>query len=178
MNPLRSYLNYCQVGNYNLRTSDNNQILFSRLCSFPSKLRLWNDLDQSIRNSSIIAEFKNKLKTQSHKDRARDFLSIGDRKLTIILTRIRNNCSSLNADLHRVKIVPSPTCSRGVLHESSHYYFFECSNYVNQRDNLLRDLSFIPIVTLDTLQYGCSTFDEQRNTQIINAVLLSIKKYK
>ena len=169
-----------EVGNYNLRNSDNYQIRFSRLCSFdtsffPATLRLWNDLDQSIRNSSTIAEFKSKLKTQSHKDRARDFLNNGDRKLTILLTRIRHNCSSLNADLHRVKIVPSPTCSCGALHESSHHFFFECSNYINQRNNLLRDLSFIPIVTLDTLLYGCSTFDEQRNSQIINAVLIFIK---
>ena len=75
-----------EVGNYNLRNSDNYQIPFSRLCSFdtsffPATLRLWNDLDQSIRYSSTIAEFKSKLKTQSHKDRARDFLSNGDRKL-------------------------------------------------------------------------------------------------
>ena len=46
---------------------------------------------------------------------------------------------------------------------------------LNQRNSLLRDLSFIPIVTLDTLLYGCSTYDEQRNSQIINAVLLFIK---
>ena len=170
-----------------LRNSDNYQIPFSRLCSFdtsffPATLRLWNDLDQSIRNSSTIAEFKSKLKTQSHKDRAIFyffyfffFFGNGDWKLTILLTRIRHNCSILNADLHRVKIVPSPTCSCGALHESSHHYFFECSNCINQRNNLLRDLSSIPFVTLDALLYGCSTFDEQRNSQIINAVLLFIK---
>ena len=33
--------------------------------------------------------------------------------ISIILTRIRHNCSSLNADLNRVDVVPSSACTCG-----------------------------------------------------------------
>ena len=51
-------------------------------------------------------------------------------------------------------------------------------NFENQRQNLLGALSFISVITLDTLLYGCSTFDNERNTLIINAVLPFIKETK
>ena len=53
-----------------------------------------------------------------------------------------------------------------------------CRNFENQRKNLLTALSFISVITLDTLLYGCSTFDNERNALIINAVLLFIKETK
>ena len=172
-----------QAANYNLRNSENFQVPFSRLCSFdssffPATLRLWNDLDLSIRNSSTLVEFKAKLRNQDQKDKANDILSIGERKHSIILTRIRHNCSSLNTDLNRVNIVPSSACSCGANFETAQHYFFECRNYTNQRYNLLRALSFTSVVTLDTLVYGCSTLDNERNKLIINAVLVYIKDSK
>ena len=85
-----------QAANYNLRNSENFQVPFSRLCSFdsfflPATLRLWNDLDLSIRNSLTLVEFKAKLRNQYQKDKANDILSIGERKNSIILTRTRHN---------------------------------------------------------------------------------------
>ena len=144
-----------QAANYNFRNSENFQVPFSRLCSFdssffPATLRLWNDLDLSIRNSSTLVEFKAKLRNQDQKDKANDILSIGERKHSIILTRIRHNCSSLNADLNRVSIVPSSACTCGANFKTAQHYFFECRNYTNQRHNLLRALSFASVVTLDT----------------------------
>ena len=52
-----------QAANYNLRNSENFKVPFSRLCSFdssfiPATLRLCNELDLSIRNSSTLVEFK------------------------------------------------------------------------------------------------------------------------
>ena len=169
---------------YDLRNNQNFQVTFSRrLCSFdssffPSTLRLWNGLDISVRNSQTLLEFKSKLSNQSQRDKASGILSIGERKLIIILTRIRHNCSNLNADPQRVNIVPSPSCSCSANSETALHYFFECRNFENQRQNLFRALSFISVITLDTLLYGFLTFDNERNALIINAVLLFIKETK
>ena len=113
--------------------SEHFQVPFSRLCSFdssffPATLRLWNDLNLSIRNSSTLVEFKAKLRNQDQTDKANDILSIGERKHSIILTRIRHNCSSLNADLNRLNIVPSSACTCGANFETAQHYFFECRN--------------------------------------------------
>ena len=146
---------------YDLRNNQNFQVPFTRSCSFdssffPSTLRLWNGLDISVRNSPTLLEFKSKLWNESQRDKASGILSIGERKFIIISTRIRHNCSNLNADLHRVNIVPSPSCSCSANFETAQHYFFECRNFENQRQNLFRALSFISVITLDTLLYGCS----------------------
>ena len=150
---------------YDLRNHQNFQVPFSRLCSFdssffPSTLRHWNGLGISVQNSPTLLEFKTKLRNQAQKDKASGILSIGERKLIIILTRIRHYCSNLNVDLHRVNIVglPTPSCSCS----AAQHYFFECRNFVNQRQNPFRASSFISVITLDTLLYGCSTFDNER----------------
>ena len=119
-------------------------------------------------------EFKAKLRNQDQNDKASDILSIVQRKHGIVLTRIRHNCSSLNADLNSVNIVPSSSCTC----ETAQHYFFECRNYANQRVNLLRAVSFVSEVTLDTLLYGCLTFVNECNKLVIIAVLVNIKDSK
>ena len=81
-------------------------------------------------------------------------------------------------DLNRVNIVASSACTCGAKFETAQHYFFECKNYTNQHYNLLRALSFVSVVTLDTLLYGCSTFHNERNKLVINAVLVYIKDSK
>jgi hypothetical protein len=50
----------------------------------------------------------------------------GDRKLNIIHSRLRNMCSSLNADLHLVNLKPSPACICGHGFEDCIHFFLEC----------------------------------------------------
>ena len=69
-----------EISNYNLRSRENFDVPFSRLCSYetsfiPSTLRLWNELDIDIRRSSTQNEFKSKLRKQITK--VNDFLSVG-----------------------------------------------------------------------------------------------------
>ena len=66
-----------EIYNYNLRSRENFDVPFSRLCSYetsfiPSTLRLWNELDIDIRRSSTQNEFKSKLRKQITK--VNDFL--------------------------------------------------------------------------------------------------------
>ena len=60
-----------------------------------------------------------------------------ERAREIPLTRIQHNCSSLNADLNSVNIVPSDLCSCGKANESSQIYFFNCTLFIVPRNRLL-----------------------------------------
>jgi hypothetical protein len=53
----------------------------------------------------------------------------GDRKLNIIHSRLRNMCSSINADLHLVSLKLSPACICGHGFEDCIHFFLECSFY-------------------------------------------------
>ena len=105
------------------------------------------------------------------------FLPIGDRKYNIILTRFRRNCSSLKADLDRVNIVPNLVCDCGIDIENAGHYFFFCSQYNGQRDNLFSALNFILFVNLDLLLNGSSDFSYmyELNKRPILAVMKYIK---
>ena len=54
----------------------------------------------------------------------------------ILFTRIRLECSSLNAHLHRKNIVPEPTCQCGGF-ERSYHVFFVCQKFVDARSRYL-----------------------------------------
>lgn len=100
------------VGNmtdYNLRNNSNYnmpncRLEITRKSFFPSTINDWNRLSQEVRNSRNINIFKRKIKLQIPEPAS--YFSFGDRKtnINIIHTRLRNMCSSLNADLYNVNI--------------------------------------------------------------------------
>ena len=69
---------------------------------FPSTVRLWNELNLSMRDSKRLSDFKAKL--CNYNDKVDDVLGISKIKFNVVLTRIRHNCSDLNDDLCRVNI--------------------------------------------------------------------------
>ena len=138
---------------YQLRNNQNYEGPYSRLCSyensyFPSTLRLWNELDQDTRNSSSVLEFKNRIKIQVT-DKPTNYTIPSKRANEIHLTGMKHNCSSLNADLNRVNIVPSALCSCGTAKETAQHYFFDCNLFMFPRNRLLAYSLAVPI-TLDT----------------------------
>ena len=81
----------------------------------------------------------------------------------------------LKADLHRVNIVPNPICDCGIDIENAGHYFFFCTQYNDQRDNLFSALNFIPFVDLDLLLNCSSDFNHELNKRAILAVIKYIK---
>ena len=93
----------------------------------PSTLKLWNDLNTETRNISILGQYKLSVLHQPLK--VGEQLSVGERKYNRILTRLRNRCSSINADLFQVNIIPHSNCSYVVLIDSAEHYFLGCNLY-------------------------------------------------
>lgn len=167
------------TSSYNLRNNQDFQVPFTRLCSFessffPSTLKLWNNLDLQIRNSNSLSHFKQCIKKNCNQSRIH--LSKRDRVSSILFTRIRHNCSGLNADLFRVNIAPNPMCSCGAQLENAEHFFFECRFYTEQRNRLSDSLNFSPIITLDLLLNGNLYFNEELNLTINRAVLKYIRE--
>ena len=103
------------------------------------------------------------------------FYQLAIESINIILTRIRHNCSSLKAELHRVNIVPNPICDCGIDIENAGHYFFFCTQYNDQRDNLFSALNFILFVNLDLFLNGSSDFNHELNKRAILAVIKYIQ---
>ena len=166
------------MSNYNLRNSQNFEIPFARLCSFessffPSTLRLWNSTEESIRNAPTLSVFKSNIKKQPF--RIHQFPSTKDRLNDIILTRIRHNCSNLNADLFRVNISANSNCRCGAVNENAHHYFLECILYVEQRNRLFSSINPLVNVHLKLITNGNAALNAETNAAIHSAVLKYIK---
>ena len=128
------------------------------------------------RNIPTLLQFKSSIRHQP--PRVGEYLSVGERKYNIILTRIRHRCGSLNADLFRINIVPYSNCSCGVLVENVDHYLLECTLYNTKRQRLLQtiyQIQTVPTVNFDLLTNGSTLHDFETNKQIILAVLKFIK---
>jgi hypothetical protein len=130
---------------HNLRNNENYATLRSRLrmsmTSFmPSTVSWWNNLDLTVRNSSNISCFKSRIKENTGK--SPEYYGEGSRKISILHTRLRHQCSSLNSDLYRINIINDPKCQCGAPYENSIHYLMECPLYQTERYCLFRNLLF------------------------------------
>ena len=64
------------------------------------------------------------------------YYTAGSRKGQILHARLRMQCSSLNADLYRKNIIPSPSCSCGGF-ESANHFFYICPQLTAVRERYL-----------------------------------------
>jgi hypothetical protein len=107
---------------------------------FPDSTRLWNALDNVIKDSDSLNTFRNRLKNffdiSNYKKR---FSFTLDRYSSILHTRLRLNCCVLNLNYYLFKIscIPSPVCKCGFHCESVIHYFLYCPRYAAPRFILL-----------------------------------------
>ena len=120
------------VGNrsqYQLRNSQNYEHvqartrLFQKSC-IPFSIPIWNDLEQDVKNITTFNSFKSKLISMTKPKRISNLYFFGNRYLSIIHARIRNNCSNLNNDLFLNHLKSDPICACGTGAEDAEHFFF------------------------------------------------------
>lgn len=164
---------------YSLRNSEDIRGITSRTTLYhnsflPSVIRDWNNLPVIIRNSPTISSFK----TFLNKDRkyTPTYFYTGSRKLQVLHTRLRTNCSALNHHLFLKNISLTPLCNCGQI-ETTQHFFFECCAYDAVRRTLLLNLQDFSI-NLHKLLYGDPSLTYQDNVIIFTNVQNYIEKTK
>ena len=170
--PLRRNNPY-NIRNQNDFTLPNYRPQMMRNSYFPSTITAWNNLDLDVRQSQTLSNFKYAIKSRNGIYRVPKHFLIGDRKTNILLTRLRNGCSTLKADLFRVNLIISPICQCGHANEDAFHYLFQCNLYTNQRLRLFHSLlSYVPL-TVELLLFGDLNMSVDNNEHIA----LCIQKY-
>ena len=116
---------------------------FSRLTMtadsfFPSTIRLWNQLDSSIKLTKYHPSFKFKLKKTRCKAKNLLFYTDGS-KQSVNHARIRMGLSALNHQRYSYDFITQFECSCGNLREDASHFLLNCPNFTAQRQGLLRD---------------------------------------
>ena len=105
--------------------------------------------------------------------------SVGNRYLSVLHARIRNNCSDLNQDLFRNHLRDNPLCTcNSVDSENSEHYFFSCMLYNNQRATFLRQTRAYHPLNIETVLFGNKELSTEDNLAIFTAVQNFIKDTK
>ena len=168
------------VNNYNLRNNQNYvpprcRLRTSASSFIPSTVSLWNNLDILIRNSPTLSSFKNRVKADIYKTPT--YYNEGPRKLSILHTRLRHQCSSLNADLSKIHIINNFKCNCGASFEDAIHYFLECPLYLNERRTLLSNCDDINI-NIENLLFGNDKYSYDVNSIIFGKVRTFINQSK
>ena len=117
----------------------------------PSSVRAWNNLSPEEWQHESINSFKCFL--QKDKTTVPKHFYTGCRKGQILLARLRTNCSSLNFDLFVKNISDSILCHCGSI-ENTQHFFFHCSFYQAQRNELINAISPYKQHSLKLCLYG------------------------
>ena len=151
---------------------------------FPSTLRDWFVLDDSIRNSEFISAFKNKLISLIRPCQNSVF-NIFDPIGLKFLTRLRLGFSHLNEHRfrHNFENCLNPLCSCSLETENTTHYLLHCHHFSQHRLNLMSSVNsvyenFESLLDKDKeaiLLYGDSRLDDNENKSILEAVLIYIK---
>ena len=83
--------------------------------------------------------------------------------MLIYLSKVSNlgiKCSSLNADLYRKNIIPSPSCLCGDF-ESAYHFFYVCPQLTAVRERYLGD-----VLRIDELLCGKPEFSNDENVSL------------
>ena len=137
---------------YSLRGSQNHRIPQCRTKLYkksflPAVIEEWNELPIEIRNEDSLSCFKYYLNRD--KPSPNKLYFIGERKLQVIHTQIRNNCSSLNNHLFLENIVDSPLCTCGGIESSEN-----CDNYDAIRTSLFNAIPLFGNIDIEMLLFG------------------------
>ena len=152
---------------------------------FPFCIKNWNTLDDNIKSSLSLNEFKTKICTFI-RPKAHLFYKIHDQLGVKLLTKIRVTFSDLRDHRfnHNFNCL-SPFCICGQADETSLHYFLCCPRYTNLRSTYLgnvsdiirSDVSVLPKDHLvHILMYGSNVYNNITNELIIKQTLNYIHK--
>ena len=94
----------------------------------------------------------------------------GNRYMSVLHARLRNNCSGLNTDFFRYHISNNPLCDLCNVAEDAYHYFFQCRKYSVERQ-VLNDtvIGFHPS-NINVILYGNENWNTGENMVLFRAV--------
>ena len=173
----------------NPRVYDENIVRTVRFSNtyFQNSLHEWNLLDNEIKSSRSISEFKRK-QLQIIKPVKNSLYNISDIDGIKYLTKLRLKFSALNEHKFRHRFdCLNPCCTCGEAVEDNEHFFLHCPRFEMMRRDLLGQLSDIPridITVMDSkslsqlLLFGSTNLTVVENRIVLEATMAYIKATK
>ena len=159
-----------QVSQRNLRNNQNLTVPRARTNLYnnsfvPLATREWNLLPPEAKNCNSLYSFKRSL--NRNMTSIPKYYYIGDRKSQILHTRLRLQCSSLNADLFKNHILDNDKCPCGQV-ETAEHFLLNCPLFTELRNDTIGKI-LMPY-NIEILLKGCPLYSDNVNGEIFLAV--------
>ena len=96
--------------------------------------------------------------------------TIGNENISILYTRLRNNCSNLNDDLFRNHIHDNPLCDLCGKVEDAIHYFFNCRKFTIVRQGFNDTVRVFQPLSIDMILCGNYNLNMENNIVLFRAV--------
>ena len=161
---------------YELRNANKLIIVNARTEKFRNSIildsvRLWNALDNETKDLNDYDDFKKNVLVKYEPNILFNGIV---RKLNIIHSQLRMQCSNLNDHLYKLHVIDTSACICSHFCEDCYHFFFQCPLYAVQRIKLLSDVNRLCNVDLNVLLYGSNLLDLKQNLIIFKSVELFI----
>ena len=147
---------------------------------FPSTIIEWNNPDSNLRNSENFGIFKKKIR-KFNRPKPNSFLNCCNLKGIKLITRPRLESSHLcnHKFKYNYQNCLNPLCSCSSSIESTSHFLLHCPIFHDKIHTLLTTLNDNDCKILEstdsylaqTLLFGCTSFDLQTNTLVLNATV-------
>ena len=127
-----------EISDYPLRNNRNSSLPYNRTniskkSCIPSSIRLWNGLEDDLKNLSTLPTFKKHVISKFNKSYILSYFTFGKRYISVLHARLRSRCSNLNNDLYINHIRDYPLCDLCGVVEDAIHYFLHCRRYTIER---------------------------------------------
>ena len=147
---------------------------------FPSTIIEWNNLDPILRNSKSFVVFKNSM-LKFIRPSPSNVFDCNNYKGIRLITRLRVGMRHLREHKfkHNFQDCLNQICSCGLDIETTSHFLLHCPSFNDERYTILNTLNKIDCKILEltksslsqTLLYGNTLFDKEKNTLILNATI-------
>jgi hypothetical protein len=168
---------------YQLRNREQIDVPLTRLniltnSFFPQSIRLWNEMDNAIKNLPSVDAFK--AFHARNLPKKTPLYYFGERLSSCIHARMRIGNSPLKVDLCNIlHVVESPNCPCGTgALETAEHFFFACPLFDRQRVQMNEDMSPFLVDDINHVLYGIPNSDHLVNLHIFSAVHKYIRDTK
>ena len=137
----------------------------------PSAIQQWNYLPCHLRQCSSLATLKRQLLRSKFTSRTvpLHFLH-GDRLLSSLHARIRNNCSNLKYDLFVNHLSETNLCVYCNVPENAYHYFVHCTLFTNERLHMFHSTRNLHPLNCQLLLFGSEFGTAEQKIEIVEAV--------
>ena len=137
---------------------------------YSSSIRLWISLEDDLKIYQHYKPLKKHITSRFNNSCVPSHFTLGNRHISILHTRLRNNCSNLNNDLFRNHLRDNSLCDLCGMVEDATHYFFDCRKFTIERQVFNDRVRVFQLLSIKMILCGNYNLNMENNIVLFRTV--------